>query len=134
MGRGTKCFYRLTQFIIVPTLRVGMRLRTLQRLRLNPYFIADALTMKTLERQLRRSNAERWNDTYTSPPIWLYRRYISFPNAKQSLSVGIPKPELGNEKNIKSNDDYLPRFGFINRQLGVLFVDGFSLATLLIRL
>ena len=111
-----------------------MRLRTLQRLRLNPYFIADALTMKTLERQLRRSNAERWNDTYTSPPIWLYRRYISFPNAKQSLSVGIPKPELGNEKNIKSNDDYLPRFGFINRQLGVLFVDGFSLATLLIRL
>ena len=49
--------------IIVPTLRVGMRLRTLQRPRFRLCFIDDcAFAMKTLERQLLHSNAERWND------------------------------------------------------------------------
>ena len=51
------------KFIIVPTLRVGMRLRTLQRPRFSLCFIDSCdLTMKTLERQPRHSNAERWND------------------------------------------------------------------------
>jgi len=50
-------------FFIVPMLRVGMRMRTLQR----PYFICilwglHSITMKTLERQRLHSNAERWNN------------------------------------------------------------------------
>ena len=53
----------ITKSIIVPTLRVGMRPKTLQRLHFNLYFIGDALPMKTLERELRHSNAEHWNDT-----------------------------------------------------------------------
>ena len=45
--------------IIVPTLRVGMRLRTLQRPRFSLFLLmAWALTMKTLERQRLHSNAE----------------------------------------------------------------------------
>ncbi len=46
-----------------------MRLRTLQRPRFSLFLLMGwALTMKTLERQLLHSNAERWNDESRKAP------------------------------------------------------------------
>lgn len=59
------CRFIMSRIFCVDTyaLRVGMRLRTLQRPRFKLCFIdGRSLTMKTLERQLRYFNAEHWNN------------------------------------------------------------------------